>query len=84
MTLSRLDDYFPKDNDHNNEPKSKEAFSPDQQSSRAEKAEMEENPGEDQVPRNLPPSYFISATYDGDANLACIKLYEPVSKRIYR
>lgn len=84
MTLSRLDDYFPKDNDHNNEPKSKEAFSPDQQSPRAEKTEIEENPGEDQVPRDLPPSYFISATYDGDANLACIKLYEPVSKRIYR
>jgi len=38
---------------------------------------------EELVPRNLPPSYFVSATYDGDRQSACIKLYEPVSQRIY-
>ncbi|MEM3578706.1 MAG: DNA-directed DNA polymerase I [Candidatus Bathyarchaeia archaeon] len=32
---------------------------------------------------NLQPSYFVSATYDGKAGKAVIKLYEPVSGRIY-
>jgi len=32
---------------------------------------------------NLPPSYFVSATYDGKVGKAVIKLYEPVSRRIY-
>jgi DNA polymerase I len=35
------------------------------------------------APENLPPSYFVSATYDGKAGKAVIKLYEPVSGRIY-
>ncbi len=35
------------------------------------------------VPHNLPPSFFVSATYDGDARKACLKLYEPRSQRIY-
>jgi DNA polymerase I len=35
------------------------------------------------APENLPPSYFVSATYDGRARKALIKLYEPVSGRIY-
>jgi DNA polymerase I len=35
------------------------------------------------APRNLPPSHFVSATYDGETRKACLKLYEPVSKRIY-
>jgi DNA polymerase I len=34
-------------------------------------------------PKDLPPSYFVSATYDGDKRLACIKLYEPESEKIY-
>lgn len=32
---------------------------------------------------NLQPSYFVSATYDGKAGKALIKLYEPVSGKIY-
>ena len=32
---------------------------------------------------NLPPSYFVSATYDGRSRKALIKLYEPTSGRIY-
>jgi DNA polymerase I len=35
------------------------------------------------APENLPPSYFVSATYDGKAKKALIKLYEPTSGRIY-
>ena len=35
------------------------------------------------APKNLPPSYFVSATYDGQAGKALIKLYEPVSGLIY-
>jgi DNA polymerase I len=35
------------------------------------------------APENLPPSYFVSATYDGRSRKAVIKLYEPQSGRIY-
>ncbi len=35
------------------------------------------------APLNLPPSYFVSATYDGEKAAAVIKLYEPKTKRIY-
>ena len=35
------------------------------------------------APENLPPSYFVSATYDGKIRKALIKLYEPTSARIY-
>ncbi len=35
------------------------------------------------APENLPPSYFVSATYDGRQKKAVIKLYEPESERIY-
>jgi DNA polymerase I len=34
-------------------------------------------------PENLPPSYIVSATYDGRSRKAVIKLYEPQSGRIY-
>ncbi|MEM3457982.1 MAG: DNA-directed DNA polymerase I [Candidatus Bathyarchaeia archaeon] len=35
------------------------------------------------APDNLPPSYFVSATYDGKTGKALIKLYEPNSGKIY-
>ncbi|MEM2117957.1 MAG: DNA-directed DNA polymerase I [Candidatus Bathyarchaeia archaeon] len=35
------------------------------------------------TPDNLPPSYFVSATYDGKTGKALIKLYEPNSGKIY-
>lgn len=35
------------------------------------------------APVNLPPSYFVSATYDGKQKKAVIKLYEPESGEIY-
>ncbi len=34
-------------------------------------------------PENLPPSYFVSASYDGRQKKAVIKLYEPESGQIY-
>jgi len=35
------------------------------------------------APPNLPPSYFVSASYDGRQEKAVIKLYEPRSGQIY-
>jgi len=35
------------------------------------------------IPQNLPPSYFVSATYDGEKGAVCIKLYEPKSAKIF-
>ncbi|KON31936.1 hypothetical protein AC478_01740 [miscellaneous Crenarchaeota group-1 archaeon SG8-32-3] len=35
------------------------------------------------APENLPPSYFVSATYNGRSKKAVIKLYEPESEEIY-
>jgi DNA polymerase, archaea type len=35
------------------------------------------------APLNLPPSYFVSATYDGKQKKVVIKLYEPESGQIY-
>ena len=35
------------------------------------------------APANLPPSYFVSATYDGKEKKALIKLYEPTLGQIY-
>jgi DNA polymerase I len=35
------------------------------------------------APLNLPPSYIVSATYDGRIGKAVMKLYEPISGRIY-
>jgi len=35
------------------------------------------------APENMPPSYFVSATYDGRSRKALIKLYEPTSNKIY-
>jgi DNA polymerase I len=35
------------------------------------------------APENLPPSYFVSATYNGQVKKTVVKLYEPVSGRIY-
>jgi DNA polymerase I len=35
------------------------------------------------APDNLPPSYFVSASYDGRQKKAVIKLYEPISGQLY-
>jgi len=82
MTIARLDEYFPKDNAAHTNLKGNPDSS--QKTPQPPQVDAKENPAEKEVLQNLPPSYFVSATYDGNANLACIKLYEPVSKRIYR
>ncbi len=35
------------------------------------------------APANLPPSYFVSASYDGRLKKAVVKLYEPESGQLY-
>ena len=35
------------------------------------------------APANLPPSYFVSASYDGREKKAVVKLYEPESGQMY-
>jgi len=35
------------------------------------------------VPRNLSMAYLLSATYEGERHVACLKLYEPESRKIY-
>ncbi len=35
------------------------------------------------APENLPPSYFVSATYNGRLKKVVLKLYEPKSQKIY-
>ncbi|MEM1783176.1 MAG: DNA-directed DNA polymerase I [Candidatus Bathyarchaeia archaeon] len=37
----------------------------------------------DVAPSNLPPSYIVSVGYSGSKGVAYVKLYEPVSQRIY-
>ena len=34
-------------------------------------------------PQDLPPSYLVSVFYDGKKQLATVKLYEPISQKIY-
>jgi DNA polymerase I len=49
----------------------------------SQKKELKEELLEQEDPKQLPPSYFVSASYDGKRRVGCIKLYEPKSKRIY-
>ena len=44
-----------------------------------EKIEIEEGV----APDNLPPAYLVSAGYDGSKGAVYLKLYEPISQRIY-
>ena len=74
-----------------------EDFSPKEHSPSTEKkvdsgsltiGELETREGRKRVfpplaPENLPCSYFVSATYDGRAGKAVVKLYEPISGQIY-
>ena len=45
--------------------------------------EEKKTQGFNRTPQDLPPSYFVSATYDGKKGSARIKLYEPKSEKIY-
>ncbi|UCE96464.1 MAG: DNA-directed DNA polymerase I [Candidatus Bathyarchaeota archaeon] len=48
-----------------------------------EKKILKERIPKKEDPQQLPPSYFVSASYDGRRKAVCIKLYEPKTKRIY-
>jgi len=76
MAKKHLDDYFPKPESAQEE--STESFTKTVQ--KEERKEIEPIP---KTPKYLPPSYFVSATYDGKKRAACIRLYEPKSEKIY-
>ncbi len=48
-----------------------------------EKRASREKPLKRVDPEQLPPSYFVSASYHGKKGTACVKLYEPKSGRIH-
>ena len=48
-----------------------------------EKKKRQRQPFPPIAPENLPPSYLVSATYDGRLKKAVIKLYEPESGQMY-
>lgn len=81
MMRTRLDDFF----------LTEEALKPEEKespiSSKKEKPLAGERSRGDipkaLAPRDLPPSYFVSSTYDGRRGKACVKLYEPESEKIY-
>ena len=35
------------------------------------------------APPDIPPSYFVSISYDGEKRACCVRLYEPTSHRVY-
>ncbi len=83
MALRRLDEFFNLDEA---KPPRDEQTSPSSTPSSAsgELGEKEEQiPSQQVSPESLPSSYFVSATYDGKRRVACVKLYEPRSERIY-
>jgi DNA polymerase I len=90
MALVLLDAYLPKRNNKGTvqeEQTDQSAIEPtagptSQPLAQSEKSENPDIPDEI-APQNLPTSYFVSATYDGETRRACLKLYEPISKRIY-
>jgi len=82
MAIRRLDEFFniPEPPEKGGEVEASKESS----ESKVTREPEERTPVEEEVtPRDLPPSYFISATYDGKRRSACIKLYEPGSRRIY-
>jgi len=86
MALIRLDQYFKEANAAAAKDKKETSPKPSSQPTPAPvelASKKKQDLQEELVPRNLPPSYFVSATYEGERQSACIKLYEPVSQRIY-
>jgi len=53
------------------------------ESSMAKRKKNERKPYPPVAPTNLPPSYFVSAFYDGRQKKAVVKLYEPISENLY-
>ena len=67
MTLKSLEDFFMQ------EPAKEEE----------NKAPLEQSPEKRVYSTELPPSYMVSAGYDGPLRAAYVKLYEPKSRKIY-
>jgi DNA polymerase I len=76
MAKKHLDDYFPKPGNLHEEP----TLSFTEMIRKEERKQIELKP---ETPKDLPPSYFVSATYDGEKRAVCVKLYEPQSEKIY-
>jgi len=79
MAQQRLDQLFSKKETPTSQSREKEA-TPIMESSHEDRQKHIFRPT---TPENLPLSYFVSATYDGQARKALIKLYEPISGQIY-
>jgi DNA polymerase I len=76
MSKKNLLDFF--DNPKQKQKKSPESPSPEKQSPSKKKTVVYPD-----FPEDLPPSYLVSVIYDGKKQLASLKLYEPVSQKIY-
>ncbi|MGD8506960.1 MAG: DNA-directed DNA polymerase I [Candidatus Bathyarchaeota archaeon] len=76
MAKKHLDDYFQKSGNTHEKPK--ESLTKNVQKEGRKKIKSISK-----TPRDLSPSFFVSATYDGQKRAACIKLYEPISEKIY-
>ncbi len=77
MSKQNLFDFF---NDNNIKQKKKTTESPSTEKKITLKKKQVVYPD---FPKDLPPSYLVSATYDGKKRLATLKLYEPKSQKIY-
>jgi DNA polymerase I len=60
-----------------------EAPKPQEVQAPPKRIKRERQPYPPVAPANLPPSYFVSASYDGKLKKAVVKLYEPESGQIY-
>jgi len=78
MMKRSLDDFFKVAESVEEEPR-------ESRSSLAEELPLKKEQAVSQLetPLELPPSYFVSASYDGKKGTASIKLYEPKSEKIY-
>jgi DNA polymerase I len=81
MAQQRLDQLFPKTENRPAESVEK-TVQPISQPKKKEQ-EIRKQGSTPLAPDNLPPSYFVSATYNGRLKKAVIKLYEPDSGQIY-
>ena len=82
MNINRLDDFFGTAKTPKTETKKEDYVEVSTSPTATQPSTLIEAPSEI-APKDLSPAYFVSATYDGARRSACIKLYEPTSKRIY-
>ena len=82
MNINRLDDFFGTAKTPKTETKKEDYVEASTSPTATQPSTLIEAPSEI-APKDLSPAYFVSATYDGARRSACIKLYEPASKKIY-